>query len=277
MNRMRRVIGLGVVMLLAGCSSMLPEPSDGPGRVIENPLAIPDAVPRDAPRSRYGNPERYEVFGRTYRVMASAEGHVERGIASWYGSKFHGRRTSSGEPYDMYAMTAAHKHLPLPTWVEVRHLGNDRRIVVKVNDRGPFADNRIIDLSYAAAAKLGMLGTGTAPVEIRTVTPADSAPQLREAGASPTPQASEANPPADTPEYWLQIAAFSSAANARRLLSQLDAAGIRQPARIEAGEDGLHRVRLGPMASAEAVDATSAALQAANFNAGHVIIPAESR
>ena len=172
---MNRMFALLLTLLLAGCSTMAPEPSDGPGRTIEDPMAIPDAIPEHAPRSRYGNPEQYEVFGRTYRVMDSAEGHRERGIASWYGSKFHGRRTSSGEPYDMYAMTAAHKHLPLPVWVEVRHLENNQRIVVKVNDRGPFADNRIIDLSYAAAAKLGMLETGTAPVEIRTLTP-DAAP-----------------------------------------------------------------------------------------------------
>ena len=269
---MQRLALVALLGLLGGCTSMLPEPADGPGRVIDNPAAIPDAVPRDAPRSRYGNPDSYEVFGQTYRVMASATGHQERGIASWYGSKFHGRRTSSGEPYDMYAMTAAHKHLPLPTWVEVRHLGNNRRIVVKVNDRGPFADNRIIDLSYAAAAKLGMLGAGTAPVEIRTVTPGDSRPRVRDVAAGSASPARSADTPEPAPQYWLQVAAFGNADNARRFLERLTGAGVRQPVRIQAGRDGLHRVRLGPLASAEAVDAASAGLRAANFATGHVII-----
>lgn len=268
--RWRPIVGLALVLLIAGCSSMAPEPGDGPGRVIDNPQAIPDAVPREAPRSRYGNPDTYEVFGETYRVMASASGHQERGIASWYGSKFHGRRTSSGEPYDMYAMTAAHRNLPLPTWVEVRNLGNDRRIVVKVNDRGPFADNRIIDLSYAAAAKLGMLGTGTAPVEIRTVTAADEEAEVIEAATS----VETADPaPADGPAYWLQVAAFGEAANAERMVSDLEAAGVDQPVQVETGDDGIHRVRLGPLDDAEAVDTATEALRSANFDPGHVIIP----
>jgi len=258
------------VLFLAGCSGMVPAPGDGPGRAIDNPQAIPDAVPQDVPRSRYGNPDSYEVFGETYQVMGSADGHQERGIASWYGSKFHGRRTSSGEPYDMYTMTAAHRNLPLPTWVEVRHLGNDRRIVVKVNDRGPFADNRIIDLSYAAAAKLGMLGTGTAPVEIRTVTPGDADESVVEVANSATPIESA---PREDPAYWLQIAAFGERHNAERMIRELEHAGISHPARIESGDDGLHRVRLGPLANAKAVDDVNQALKTANFNPGHVIIP----
>ncbi len=272
---MKALAVLVITLVLAGCSSLAPEPGDGPGRVIDNPMALPDAVPQDAPRSRYGNPESYEVFGRRYRVMETASGHRERGIASWYGSKFHGRRTSSGEPYDMYAMTAAHKHLPLPTWVEVRHLGNDRRIVVKVNDRGPFADNRIIDLSYAAAAKLGMLGTGTAPVEIRTVTPDDTTPtpgRVRTAAA----QTDTDEPARDEPAYWIQLAAFSQAANARQLAAELNGAGLSAAPRIHRGDDGLHRVRVGPLPDVAAVDRISAELQRARFSPGHVIIPDET-
>lgn len=266
-----RLLGVAAVLaLLAGCSSLPPAPSDGPGGVIEDPASIPDAVPRDAPRSRYGNPPSYEVFGQTYHVMDSADGHVERGIASWYGSKFHGRRTSSGETYDMYAMTAAHKHLPLPTWVEVRHLENNRRIVVKVNDRGPFVDNRIIDLSYAAAARLGMMEAGIAPVEIRTVTPADMAPEVREAGlAAPSGEARSA---ATNVQYWLQLAAFGESTNAQRFVQRLSAAGIDYPARVEAEDDRLYRVRLGPLHNLEAVDAATGALEAAQFDTGHVII-----
>ena len=267
---MKALAVLLVTLVLAGCSSMVPEPGDGPGRVIDDPMAIPDAVPQDAPRSRYGNPESYEVFGKRYRVMDTAAGHRERGIASWYGSKFHGRRTSSGEPYDMYAMTAAHKHLPLPTWVEVRHLGNGRRIVVKVNDRGPFADKRIIDLSYAAAAKLGMLGTGTAPVEIRTVTPDEPAPaRVRTVATRPD----DGDPDRDQPAYWIQLAAFSQAANARQLADELNGAGLSAAPRIHRGDDGLHRVRVGPLPDVAAVDRLSAELQRARFSPGHVIIP----
>lgn len=258
-----RVPILLLTLLVAGCSGLAPEPQDGPGRVIDDPMAIPDAVPRDIPASRYGNPERYEVFGRTYKVMDTARDHRERGIASWYGRKFQGRRTSSGEPYDMYAMTAAHKHLPLPTWVEVRHLENDRTIVVKVNDRGPFADNRIIDLSYAAAAKIGMLDAGTAPVAIRTVTP----------GASAEPAAEPAD--GNESDYWIQVAAFRSAGNAERLAERLRAEKLSVMPTIEQGEDGLHRVRLGPLPDADSVDRLSAALDSARFPAGHVIIPDE--
>lgn len=259
-----RVAILLATLILAGCSGLAPEPQDGPGRVIDNPMATPDAVPQDVPASRYGNPERYEVFGRTYQVMASAEDHRERGIASWYGSKFQGRRTSSGEPYDMYAMTAAHKHLPLPTWVEVRHLDNDRTIVVKVNDRGPFADNRIIDLSYAAAAKLDMLEKGTAPVAIRTVTPGQAT-----GSAKATPEAGQHG-------YWIQLAAFRSAGNARRLAERLRAAELSAAPTVREGEDGLHRVRLGPLPDVDSVDRLSTELDGTRFSSGRVIIPAST-
>lgn len=156
------------MLVLAGCAS---SPGDGPGRSIPDASELPNATPKDVPRSRYGNPESYEVLGQRYHVMSDASGFHQRGIASWYGRKFHGQRTSSGEPYDMYAMTAAHKTLPLPSWVEVTNLDNGRKAVVKVNDRGPFAKGRIIDLSYAAATKLGVVSPGTAPVSIRVVGP----------------------------------------------------------------------------------------------------------
>ncbi len=153
----------------------------GPRRPSQPPLTagppasfgdVPDATPREEPRARSGNPESYEQNGQRYRVMDSSEGYQEEGLASWYGEPFHGRRTSSGERYDMYLMTAAHKTLPLPTYVEVTNLDNDRRIVVRVNDRGPFHEGRIIDLSYVAAGKLGMLGAGTARVRVRALDPA---------------------------------------------------------------------------------------------------------
>lgn len=133
------------------------------------PVSFKEVKPKNEPFSRYGNPGSYAVDGRTYQVMKSSGGYKIRGIASWYGTKFHSKRTSSGDKYDMYAMTAAHKTLPLPTYVKVKNLANGRVAIVKVNDRGPFHSNRVIDLSYAAAAKLGVYPKGTAPVEIEAL------------------------------------------------------------------------------------------------------------
>jgi rare lipoprotein A len=133
---------------------------------------VPDAVPRDEPRSAFGNPPFYYVAGHRYVVLPSATGYVERGVASWYGTEFHGLRTSTGEPYDMFAMTAAHKTLPLPCYARVTNLSNGRSVVVRINDRGPFVANRIIDLSYSAAARLDMIRNGTAFVQVDVLTPA---------------------------------------------------------------------------------------------------------
>lgn len=133
------------------------------------PVSFKEMKPKNEPFSRYGNPGSYEIAGRTYKVLQNSSGYKVRGIASWYGTKFHSQRTSSGDQYDMYAMTAAHKTLPLPTYVKVKNLKNGREAIVKVNDRGPFHSGRVIDLSYAAAAKLGVFPTGTAPVEIEAL------------------------------------------------------------------------------------------------------------
>lgn len=138
---------------------------DGPP---ENPRKIPkyNVVAKKMPRSKYGNPESYKVYKKTYHVLDSGRGYKKRGKASWYGKKFHKKRTSSGEPYDMYKFTAAHKTLPIPSYVKVTNLENHKELIVKVNDRGPFHEGRIIDLSYAAAYKLGVLEYGTALVEV---------------------------------------------------------------------------------------------------------------
>ncbi|MCC6171769.1 MAG: septal ring lytic transglycosylase RlpA family protein [Gammaproteobacteria bacterium] len=185
--------------LLAACGTLpqarapapVPVPVPSPPAAPPPPrdlAAIPDAVPRAEPRSRYGNPSSYVVFGRRYYLLASAEGHVERGTASWYGPGFHAARTSSGEPYDMYAMTAAHKTLPIPAYARVTNLRNGRSVIVRINDRGPFVGGRIIDLSYTAAWKLDMLRTGTAPVEVRVLSPgADVPPTLTAATGAPAP------------------------------------------------------------------------------------------
>ena len=143
---------------------------------------IPDAVPRDEPRSAFGNPPFYYVAGHRYVVLPSAAGYVERGVASWYGTEFHGLRTSTGEPYDMFAMTAAHKTLPLPCYARVTNLTNGRSVVVRINDRGPFVANRIIDLSYSAATRLDMIRNGTAFVQVEVLTPAAPSADRIDAG-----------------------------------------------------------------------------------------------
>lgn len=153
-----------LLLILAGCASQ--------GELDEAAIMrIPDAVPKFEPLAKSGNPESYVVLGQRYFTQKSARGHVERGKASWYGRPFHGRQTSSGEIYDMYAMSAAHKTLPLPTYVRVTNLENGRSIIVRLNDRGPFHADRVIDLSYTAAVKLGLKRSGTALVEVRTVEP----------------------------------------------------------------------------------------------------------
>jgi rare lipoprotein A len=204
-------------------------------------LALPDAVPRDEPRAALGNPAFYEVYGQRYKVLQSAGGFVERGVASWYGPDFHGIATSTGEPYDMYSMTAAHKTLPLPAYVRVTNLRNGRSIVVRVNDRGPFKANRIIDLSYAAALKLDMVREGTTLVEIES--------------RSPLGTEFNATPPSPAALY-AQVGAFGLLDNAQRLQSKLTAAGLGsvQIATDSHGSRPLHRVRIGPVDSVEAYD-----------------------
>ncbi|HEY6510531.1 MAG TPA: septal ring lytic transglycosylase RlpA family protein [Burkholderiaceae bacterium] len=174
-RRLTRVVLALAVLALVGCSSTprAPRPAsgrDGPGANPPPNLAqVPDAEPRLEPLRSGGPNKPYEVFGRTYTPLAGDAALSERGLASWYGRKFHGRPTSSGEPYDMYAMTAAHKTMPLPSYARVRNPANGREVIVRVNDRGPFHDGRVIDLSYTAALKLGVLNA-VAPVEVERIT-----------------------------------------------------------------------------------------------------------
>lgn len=163
------LVTLLLALLLSSCTHMVRK--DGPPNFYVDVSHIPNAVPKVEARSKYGNPPSYSVFGHRYYPMHSSRNYQAVGIASWYGTKFHKLRTSSGEPYNMLAMTAAHKTLPLPTYVEVTNLKNHRHILVKVNDRGPFEGNRLIDLSYVAARKLGMAGRGTAIVKIKAIDP----------------------------------------------------------------------------------------------------------
>ena len=189
------------------------------------PASFKAVKPVREPLSRYGNPSAYKVAGLTYDVMTSSSGYRARGLASWYGTKFHSQRTSSGEEYDMYALTAAHKTLPLPTYVRVKNLSNGRQAIVKVNDRGPFHNGRIIDLSYAAAAKLGILPKGTAPVEIEALS---------------TPGK------ARVAHYYLQAGAFNSAQFAELLRVKLSKL-TPSPVFIEKYQQRFI-VRVGPFA-----------------------------
>lgn len=163
---LKSIIGC-LLLLLAGCHSLQ---QDGPPRFPRNIEHIPNAVPKAEQLSRRGN-KPYEVFGQRYHPMKSHKNYKESGLASWYGTKFHGKTTSSGEPYDLYKMTAAHRTLPLPTYARVTNTQNGRSIIVKVNDRGPFHSNRLIDLSYAAARKLGIYGHGTGHVMVEALDP----------------------------------------------------------------------------------------------------------
>ncbi|MES9962570.1 MAG: septal ring lytic transglycosylase RlpA family protein [Candidatus Sedimenticola sp. 20ELBAFRAG] len=264
-----------MLLLLAGCSVRppaipgFPEASDSAPRRVMDPSTIADATPRQEPRSRYGNPASYVVRGKRYQVMSSSRGYMERGVASWYGTKFHGRRTSSGEPYDMYKMTAAHKSLPLPTYVEVRNLSNGRTAVLKVNDRGPFHENRIIDLSYAAATKLGILAKGTGLVEVRALEPGQPTPR-RQIAAPPRPRPTSGTEPG----IFIQVGAFSSQGNADRLRSRLSGE-LNRNIRIQRTQrygQPLFRVQVGPLAGVEQADALSVRLSQLGHGESRIII-----
>ena len=246
------------------------------------PSAAAKSLPAEA---QGGNPKIYEVFGKRYRVRPSSDGYRERGVASWYGRPFHGRPTSSGETYDMNEMTAAHTTLPLPTWVEVTNLSNGKSIVVKVNDRGPFVANRLIDLSYAAANALDIVRTGTARVEIRALgakppvttaarsggrAPATSSPDTRVAAAAPAvpvkrppdplPTAVPQPPPAaQTERLFAQTGKFKSRADAVELVDTLKAQGLVNAFIVT--EDGrrksVHHVRVGPLLDDAEVESMS--------------------
>jgi rare lipoprotein A len=261
-----RALGAVLALALGGCSVVahrppapLPAapapPAPAPGSAQPDIGAVPDAVPRVEPRSPHGNPPFYDVLGQRYYVLASADGYVERGVASWYGPTFHGGSTSSGESYDMYGMTAAHKTLPLPTYARVTNLRNGRSVVVRINDRGPFVANRLIDLSYTAAAKLDMLREGTTLVEVQAITP--GAPEVLTRSA-------EAPPPA----LYVQAGAFADEHNAQRLLARLQAAGLNQAfvASPLEGKTRLYRVRLGPVGTVAEYDQLAARLAALGVN-----------
>jgi rare lipoprotein A len=195
------------------------------------------------------------VLGKRYFVLADADGYIERGVASWYGPTFHGVSTSNGERYDMYGMTAAHKTLPLPTYARVTNLRNGRSVVVRINDRGPFVSNRLIDLSYSAAAKLDMLRDGTTLVEVRALTPGKPDDLTRSAESPP-------------PTLYMQAGAFADPQNAQRVLDRLHAAGLSSAfilTPLDGSKTRLYRVRVGPVTSVADYDALAAKLARLGF------------
>lgn len=252
----------------AGGGLYAPHIQDGGPPIPADVSGIAEPVPIAEPLARYGNRSPYTVLGKSYQVMNSADGHVERGIASWYGTKFHGRPTSSFEPYDMYKLTAAHKSLPLPSFVRVTNLENGRSLVVRVNDRGPFHDDRIIDLSYAAAVRLGVHIKGTAQVEVRAL--------VATGAASRTAHSMEPSRPfgvASNSRRWLQVGSFGERNNARAVERQLSDAGIRHHRSLRADVAGrpVWRVQVGPLGGHAEFEHTQSKLRQLGFGAPQLV------
>ena len=291
-----RILGIALVAVAAGCSLSREPPTgvreptiapvdplyarrgaerfpieDGPpiaGPSRDALMRVREPVPVPEPPSAYGNPPAYIVDGRVYRTRPSSRGYVEKGIASWYGRKFHGRLTSTREPYDMFAMTAAHRSLPLPTFVRVTHLENGRSAVVRVNDRGPFHPGRIIDLSYTAAVKLGIVDPGSAAVEVRAI-------EFGADGRSvPPPRAAAVQ---FSLHYFVQVGAYSNEHNATRALAVAERLrpGLASLEPIEREERVLHRVRIGPFSRPDETDRVLDGLNAVGVRNARVVI--ESR
>ena len=279
-----------------------------PDAVPADIASIPDAVPTAEPYHRYAN-RPYTVFGRSYAPVVNDEPMRERGLASWYGRKFHGQKTSTGEVYDMFAMTAAHKTLPIPSFARVTNLKSGASVVVRVNDRGPFHEGRVIDLSYAAAMKLGIAGPGSGPVEVERVFARDAgtivaaaprppaAPAISAAppSASPPPAVAtvvtplRAEPPVPRPAgietplvataaggFILQLGAFSSVDNAESFRAHVsrELPWLLEPIQV-APVGGLHRVRLGPYKTREEAQAIADKIRA-SLDFAPVISPAQN-
>ena len=261
--------------ILSACSSQ-PVYDSAPPANVSSQLPS-DAIPRDEPRSRNGNGPYYQVMGKTYEVLDTNYGYQQRGVASWYGTKFHGQLTSSHEKYNMHAMTAAHKSLPLPSYVRVRNLRNGKSVIVRVNDRGPFVDNRLIDLSYAAALKLDMITAGTSLVEVTAISfddpPVQPAPSVivEERSEEPATEAAEEQDPA---EYiFVQVGAFGDPENARRRFSLLRDVGLDRTFVYEDRNTSpaLYRVRIGPIADVLQYDSIVEQLQAIGISETHLV------
>lgn len=254
---------ISILFFISGCTIDPLVTDSAPESVPVDVMAVKDAVPRNEKRTRAGNPGNYKVLGKRYTVLADSKGYRRRGIASWYGTKFHGKKTANGEIYDMYGMTAAHKTLPIPSYVRVTNLKNQRSVVVRVNDRGPFHGNRIIDLSYAAAVKLGIQQTGTGYVEVIALEPELQKVVTKAKSVKQT--ASE--------KMYLQIGAFNNRFNARQLQEKISTLQLVD-ARLKVSQsqgDTVYKVQIGPLTSVEKVDEINTRLAAMGVTATKLV------
>ncbi len=267
-----------LTFLLTACGSS-PRSTEIVDAAPPNPIdvsTIPDAVPKPEPITIAGNKSPYTVFNKTYTVMPDSLGYQTRGTASWYGTKFHGRKTSNGETYSIYRMTAAHKTLPIPSYVRVTNLENNRQVIVRVNDRGPFHGDRVIDLSYAAAVKLGYADKGTARVEIEAI---DTRGQLVASKSEPIPTSTETKTETKTEvknendslppkhrSHYLQAGAFQTEQAALSLQQRLQGF-TKERVFVERPdtEQSYYRVRIGPLASLIVAQQLRESLQSANL------------
>ncbi|OEY68003.1 hypothetical protein BG841_09885 [Marinobacter sp. X15-166B] len=262
----RPTLLLTLLLVLAGCATGPERPPAGPDHSSRYTISqdrapsgsvdvsrLEDAVPRYEPYRTAGNKSPYTVWGKQYTVMASADGYLQRGTASWYGEKFHGHKTSNGEIFDMYTMTAAHKNLPIPSYARVTNLENGRSVVVRVNDRGPFHGDRLIDLSYAAAKKLGYHNKGTATVEVAAITVTPDG-RMTVAGEPVGPVGPAGDAPAaggTNHSVFVQVGSFTAAAAAHTLSAQtrtLVSSKVRVKT-VDTDAGRFHRVQVGPFAN----------------------------
>jgi len=262
---------LTLVLLCAGCatSSRYSMDQDAAPPHEVDVSRIPAIEPHPLKPGKAGNKSPYTVWGKTYHVLPTAKGYHARGLASWYGAKFHGHRTSDGEIFSMYKFTAAHRTLPLPCFVRVTNLENGRSLIVRVNDRGPFHSHRLIDLSYAAAKKLGFASKGTTQVRVDAVSFDGDHPATRVASSSTAPRSGQGA----VAGLYVQVAAFTSAEAARRLRDRLSRL-VGEPVRIEMARNPgavIHRVQVGPFGSHQAADAERVQLQKNGFDSPIVV------
>ena len=278
-----RIGALLIMAVLVGCGTTgVPDnPNAGryaikqdraPTRPL-NERAIVDVTPEPVNRTMAGNRSPYTVLGNTYHVLPSEEGYRASGVASWYGEKFHGHKTSNGEVFDMYQVSAAHKSLPIPSFARVTNLDNNRSIIVRVNDRGPFHGDRLIDLSYAAAVKLGYADRGTARVMVEGIV-ADAWQDASVVNNSYSGQSNEVLQIGAQENRYLQVGAFAELASARRLSSRLQDLTTR-PVIIRSVESGegavLHRVRIGPLRDSAEIQRLTASVVAANLGSPYTV------
>lgn len=279
---MKFTLGVVVALGLSACASSPPTENPNAGRYSisqdrapsrhVDARSIPDVQPQPVIRTMAGNRSPYTVLGRSYTVLPSEEGYRETGVASWYGEKFHGHKTSNGEVFDMYQVSAAHKSLPIPSYARVTNLDNNRSIIVRVNDRGPFHGDRLIDLSYAAALKLGYADRGTARVQVEGVV-AERWRDRRAVASQPTSQSSTVLAMGGSAQSYLQVGAFAQLDSAQRLRDELQAI-TRRPVIIRTVDSSsgiLHRVRIGPLHDPAEIDQLTERVVAARLGRPYTV------